>query len=194
MKQALGNMLRFVAVVRRGESVSDRLAILTFPVLVVVVVLALAYACGIRVNTTPSLPLGLYRLTGKPPLRGDTVVFCLEAESFIRLSQERGYLGHGECPGGLLPLGKQVYALPGDVIGIEGGLISVNGAVLSGSQAKSHDSLGRVLPAPLLRPGAVPPGKVLALALRRPGSFDGRYFGLVSLDGLQAVRPICTIE
>lgn len=194
MKQAIGKALHFVAVIRRGESVADRLAILAFPMLVVVVVLALGYVLGFRVNTTPSLPLGLYRLTGKPPLRGDTVVFCLEAESFIRLSQERGYLGRGDCPGGLLPLGKQIYALPGDKIGIEGGLISVNGAVLPGSMAKSHDSLGRVLPAPLLEAGTVPPGKALALALQRPGSFDGRYFGLVSLEGLQTVRPVCTIN
>ena len=189
MKKALVNMRRFVAVVRKGESVADRLAILAFPMLVVLVVLALGYALGFRVNTTPSLPLGLYRLTGKPPQRGDVVVFCLEAESFIRLSQERGYLGHGECPGGLLPLGKQVYALPGDVIGIEGGMISVNGQALPGSAAKGQDSKGRVLPAPLLEAGTVPPGKALALALLRPGSFDGRYFGLVSLEGMQAVRP-----
>lgn len=194
MKQVIGKALHFVAVVRRGESVADRLAILAAPMLVAVVVLALGYVLGFRVNTTPSLPLGLYRLTGEPPERGDVVVFCLESDLFIKLSQERGYLGHGECPGGLLPLGKQVYALPGDVIGIEGGLISVNGAVLSGSQAKSHDSLGRVLPAPLLEAGTVPPGKALALALRREGSFDGRYFGLVSLDGMQAVRPIMVVE
>lgn len=194
MRKALGNMIRFVSVVRRGESVADRLAILAFPMLVVVVVLALGYVLGFRVNTTPSLPLGLYRLTGKPPLRGDTVVFCLEAESFIRLSQERGYLGRGECPGGLLPLGKQIYALPGDVIGIEGGEISVNGQTLPGSTAKSHDSRGRVLPAPLLEAGTVPPGKALALALQRPGSFDGRYFGLVSLEGMQAARQIMVVE
>lgn len=177
------------------------LARLMLPSLVVTVVLLGMgmYAGGYRLNITPSLPLGVYQLTGADPKLGDTVLFCLESAPFVRVSQERGYLGGSRwgspCPGGLLPLGKQLYALPGDNIGIEAdGSISINGRVIAGSAARRQDSRGRPIPAPLLQAGIVPPGRALALALRNPGSFDGRYFGLTSLVGMQVVRPVWIFE
>lgn len=177
------------------------LARLMLPSLVVTVVLLGVdmYAGGYRLNITPSLPLGVYQLTGADPKLGDTVLFCLESAPFVRVSQERGYLGGSRwgspCPGGLLPLGKQLYALPGDNIGIKAdGSISINGRVIAGSAARRRDSRGRPIPAPLLQAGIVPPGRALALALRNPGSFDGRYFGLTSLVGMQVVRPVWIFE
>ena len=83
----------------------------------------------------------------------------------------------------------------GDNIGIEAdGSISINGRVIAGSAARRQDSRGRPIPAPLLQAGIVPPGRALALALRNPGSFDGRYFGLTSLAGMQVVRPVWIFE
>lgn len=164
----------------------------------VCLVLVGAWWIGFRVNVTPSLPLGLYRITSDQVIaRGDIVLFCLESEPFIPLAKERGYLGYGgflgrgHCPEGLRPMGKVVYGLPGDVIGIEAdGTISVNSEMLAGSAARTQDSRGRALPASLLRSGVVPPGKILPLSLRIPGSFDGRYFGLVDLAGCRKLRSM----
>ena len=41
----------------------------------------------------------------------------------------------------------------------------------------------------VLPDGVIPPGMVLMLA-DHPGSFDGRYFGLVPLDALQRAKPV----
>lgn len=155
----------------------------------------LIWSAGFRVNLTASLPLGVYQLTDAEPKLGDTVFFCLESEAFINLAKAREYVGPGACPGGIRALGKEVYGLPGDNIGIEAdGSISINGRVIAGSAARRRDSRGRPIPAPLLQAGIVPPGRALALALRNPGSFDGRYFGLTSLAGMQVVRPVWIFE
>jgi type IV secretory pathway protease TraF len=50
------------------------------------------------------------------------------------------------------------------------------------------DSQGRALLSALPE-GIIPPGMALLLA-KHPGSFDGRYFGLVPLDALQRVKPV----
>lgn len=54
------------------------LARLMLPSLVVTVVLLGVdmYAGGYRLNITPSLPLGVYQLTGADPKLGDTVLSC----------------------------------------------------------------------------------------------------------------------
>jgi len=149
------------------------------------------WVAGFRINVTPSLPLGIYRLAG-PPTVGGPAFFCLESDEYIRLAEERGYAGAGFCPGGLRPLGKEVYGLPGDRIGFDHGLIVVNGQTLPGSTAKDKDRQGRAMPASLLRPGIIPRGKALMLSLHHSGSFDSRYFGLVPLAALRPMEPVIT--
>ena len=140
--------------------------------------LLLSWCAGLRVNLTPSLPIGIYALCPDTPGKGDAAAFCLEGE-FAEMARERGYLLAGSCPSGLRPLLKRVAGLPGDVIPYD---LSVRPA----------DSLGRALPSVPLQ-GVVPPGMALVLA-DHPGSFDSRYFGLVPLDALQRVKPLFLIH
>ena len=141
------------------------------------VLLILAFAAGLRLNATASLPRGLYLLCPGMPERGEYAAFCLSGE-FAELARERGYLQAGSCPSGLRPLLKRVAALPGD---------NVDTSALTLLAADSH---GRPLPS-ILHSGPVPSGMALLLA-DHPGSFDGRYFGLVPLNQLQRVRPLFT--
>ena len=142
----------------------------------VVLALLLLWCAGLRVNLTPSLPKGVYLICPGTAGKGDLVSFCLEGE-FAELARERGYLQTGSCPTGLRPLLKRVAGLPGDAI--------------PDLAVRPADSLGRALPSvPLV--SAVPSGMALMLA-DHPGSFDGRYFGLVPLDALQRVKPLFLI-
>src|SRR4051794_29191492 len=62
-----------------------------------------AWALGIRVNTSPSLPTGLYIASG-----GDgavIAVFC-PAEPYSSFALQRGYRTAGSCPDGGTPLMK----------------------------------------------------------------------------------------
>ena len=161
----------------------------------VLVMFSVVWACGYRVNVTSSLPLGLYRLTDERPQRGSIVFFCLESERFIKLARVREYAGPGTCPGALRALGKEVYGLPGDLVSIGAdGLISINHQIIPGSAARDVDSKGRPMPKPELTAGIIPAGQALTLSLHHQGSFDGRYFGLVSLHSLRQTRPVLTFK
>ena len=130
---------------------------------------------GLRINPTPSLPKGIYRITPGTPEKNDLVSFCLEGE-FAELALERGYLEPGSCPSGLRPLLKRLTGLPGDAV------------TPSSYPICLADSHGRSM-SPALTPGVVPPGMALVLA-DHPGSFDSRYFGFVPLESLQRVEPV----
>ena len=163
-----------------------------FAVIVIASSLFTLKLSGFVVNTTSSLPLGLYRATKEPIRRGMFATFCLEDGEFIRLAKERGYLSEGSCPGGIKPLGKEIFGLPGDEICLNDGLIAVNGKTIPLTKAKATDSHGRVMPMPQLKSGTIPKGYALLLSPRHAGGFDSRYFGLVRLSSLHPVRPVCT--
>src|SRR5262245_46549507 len=67
---------------------------------------------ALRVNVTPSLPLGLYRVIHLPVHQGALVEVC-PPQSLTSMALRRGYLGRGSCPGGARPLLKSALALPG---------------------------------------------------------------------------------
>lgn len=157
--------------------------------------LPLLHRAGLRFNPTPSLPKGIYRIAPGAPERGDLVAFCLESPVWTSLARERGYLGSGSCPSGLRPLLKRLVGLPGDAVTVTPDGIQIKSAAGSvgvwSAPGRSEDSMGRPLPESSLRVGVIPDGLALALA-GHPGSFDGRFFGLVPLAGMTRVVPVCT--
>src|SRR5439155_25992925 len=52
----------------------------------------------VRLNVSPSVPLGLYRMVDEPVERGVLVVACGPLTA-ARLARESGYLIRGSCPG-----------------------------------------------------------------------------------------------
>ena len=139
----------------------------------------LVHASGLRINPTPSLPKGVYRITPEhSPVdlaKGDLVSFCLHGE-FADLAKERGYLQAGSCDNGLRPLLKRLAGLPGE---------HIDAAALA---IRTVDSQGQPMPS-VLRSGVIPTGMALVLA-DHEGSFDSRYFWLGPLESLQRVEPV----
>lgn len=147
-------------------------------IVLAVLVLLFTWSAGYRINLTPSLPKGVYRVFPESydsSALGDLVSFCLDGE-FATLAGERGYLQPGSCPSGLRPLLKRVAGLPGDVVDV--GRLAL----------RPLDSMGRPVPS-VLQNGIIPSGMVLLMA-QHPGSFDGRYFGLVPLECLRRVEEV----
>ena len=70
---------------------NSRIRRVLFAVLWIVMVGLLVHASGLRINPTPSLPKGVYRIASGAPAKGDFVTFCLQGE-FAELARERGYL------------------------------------------------------------------------------------------------------
>ena len=78
-------------------------------------ILAGASALGVRINTTPSMPVGLWVVSGKSASRGAIVLACLTGPAATE-GKARGYVGPGSCPDHAEPLVKPVAAVAGDVV------------------------------------------------------------------------------
>lgn len=87
-------------------------------ILTLLAIVFIAQAVRLRINLTPSMPRGFYRLVPGKPVKGDLVSFCLHGK-FADLARKRGYLQAGSCSNGLRPLLKRLVAMPGDSIQIK---------------------------------------------------------------------------
>ena len=163
----------------------------------VLAVLAGAKGAGLRVNATPSMPLGLWRVAAdRAPLRrGEIVVVCPPDTAPVRTGAQRGYISSGGCPGGYVPLVKPVAAAAGDVVAVSPAGVAVNGQLVQGSAQLARDSAGRSLwPVPA---GAylVASGDVWLLSGHDPRSFDSRYFGPVPAVNVQGIAlPVWVLQ
>src|SRR5438477_66265 len=72
---------------------------------------------GIRINASPSLPIGLYSTSTNPG--AGLIEFC-PAEPFASLASSRGYRDRGTCPDGATPLMKPIVAQAGDTVDLSG--------------------------------------------------------------------------
>lgn len=132
---------------------------------------------GIRINFTPSEPLGLWRILplDRDPVVGDMVFVCLPRSALVDEARARGYLHRGLCVSGYAPLIKTVVAVAGQQVEIVQ-TVRIDGEEISHSVLAGLDGMGRpLIPA---RSGRIPSGYVF-LHSPYPGSWDSRYFGSV---------------
>jgi conjugative transfer signal peptidase TraF len=145
---------------------------------------------GIRINTSPSLPLGLYRVTSE--VQESLVEFC-PAEPFASLAIERGYRNRGTCPDEAAPLLKPVVARVGDFVYLSGRGMEVNGRLLPNTAPLAVDTKGRPLVHWQFGRYAVPLGKLWVASSYNGRSFDSRYFGPVPVRSVrERLRPLLT--
>ncbi len=169
------------------------LTVLWIGAAVVTGLLALGYLGGLRINLTPSYPLGIWRIVplDREVAVGDLVMICPPPTSAFTLARQRGYLRSGLCPGWQSPLIKTVAATQGQRVEIAGA-VSVDDVPLAGSELRAADAEGRAL-LPFAG-GVVPPGHVF-LHSDFAGSYDSRYFGPVPAAGvLGLAHPVLTIH
>ena len=174
----------------------DRRRIVTLLVAVSVAVatsVLVAAVFGLRLNTTPSEPLGLWRIVplDRPAQVGDRLFVCLPRTAPFEEARRRGYLRFGLCPGWQGPLIKQVAARGGAHIAV-GRSVTIDDVPLPNSTLRTRDGEGRAL-APFVG-GVVPMGAVF-LHSGFEGSYDSRYFGPVPLAGvLGRAVPLFTFD
>jgi conjugative transfer signal peptidase TraF len=156
-----------------------------------------AHSAGLRVNESPSLPIGIWRVSpaGRDLRRDDIVSFCPPDTAAFREARGRGYVGKGVCEGGYEPLLKPVAAITGDrVNGTDDG-ISINGHLITSSKSLNLDGLGRTLPSPGTIDTTVPRGEVWVISSYNPLSFDSRYFGPIPISSIEGLaRPLFVLD
>ncbi|MDR4516168.1 MAG: conjugative transfer signal peptidase TraF [Nitrosomonas sp.] len=149
---------------------------------------------GFYINTTPSLPVGLYRIVDEPVLKGAYVAFCPPQRDVFDWAVIRGYINPGNCPGGYSQLLKHVHAVAGDAVLIDETGITVNGQWLPNSAPLSTDAYGAALPQYRFN-AALGESEYLLLSDMNPHSFDARYFGVIDRAQIvHVVRPVFTFN
>lgn len=145
---------------------------------------------GIRINTSPSLPIGLYHTTSDQKAR--LVEFC-PIEPFGSLAIARGYRDRGVCADGAAPLLKPIVARPGDVITLSERGIEVNGKFLPNTAPLATDTKGRPLSPWRFGRYTVEPDDVWVASSYNRRSFDSRYFGPVRISSIrERLLPLLT--
>jgi conjugative transfer signal peptidase TraF len=146
---------------------------------------------GIRFNSSPSLPVGLYIVTTDE--HANLVEFC-PSEPFASLSIARGYRDQGVCADGAAPLLKPVVASAGDFVELSPTGISVNGRFLRNTAPLSKDSKGRQLQPWAFGRYTVARGTVWVASSYHPRSFDSRYFGPLPTSAIRHhLKPLFTL-
>lgn len=164
----------------------------TFAALPSLGLVAAAYAFGVRLNLSPSIAPGLYRVTNGPIERGATVIVCLPP-ALSAVARSRGYISAGSCPDGNAPIGKRIAAVAGDTVVVAPSALSVNGRRLPNTRRLSTDHRGERLPHVPDGRYLVPLGQVWLVSTYSARSFDSRYFGPLPLGTVvNRVRPIIT--
>jgi conjugative transfer signal peptidase TraF len=133
---------------------------------------------GVRINTSSSLPLGLYLRTHESA--ATLVEFC-PAEPFASFSRDRGYRVAGlACSDRAVPLLKPVIAHAGDGVEVSAAGIAVNGHLLPNTSPLRRDAAGRPLTPWPSGFYVVSPGFVWVASTYNMGSYDSRYMGPVN--------------
>jgi conjugative transfer signal peptidase TraF len=161
--------------------------------LAVIVIVVGAWLGDLRLNLTPSEPLGLWRIVplDRPAVAGDLVFICPPAGAVSAFGLERGYFRRGLCAGGTAPLIKTVAATAGSRVLVDADVV-IDGVLLPRSRLSPTDVEGRSLsPWP---GGVVQPGQIF-LHSSFAGSYDSRYFGPVPAAGLLGLaRPVLVFD
>jgi conjugative transfer signal peptidase TraF len=144
---------------------------------------------GARINTSYSLPLGIYIRTDDS--HAPLIEFC-PVEPFAAESSRRGYRTRGSaCPDGAVPLLKPVVAVAGDVVALAADGIRVNGKLLPKTAPLFRDSAGRSLHPWPFGSYVVEKGTVWVASTYNRGSYDSRYMGPIQTAQIRArLRPL----
>lgn len=137
-------------------------------------------------NASASVPIGLYSLNPPDDLSVGDLVAVMPDKPLADLMVERGYIGRD------VPLLKHIAALPQQEVCRTGNTVTVDAMPVG--EALGRDRMGRQLP---VWQGCrhLAEGDVFLMNLDVRESFDGRYFGPVSVRGvIGKATPLCTDE
>lgn len=153
-------------------------------------VVAVFRKIGVRFNLSPSLPIGLYVARGREqfaiPGRNALVLVCLPRE-LAAFGRARGYLPRGGCADGSAPVGKPVFAIPGDTVAVTPLGISRDNAIAPNTRALRRDHNGQPLTRVPDGRYPVPAGLLWLVSSYSDRSWDSRYYGPVPISAVTGV-------
>jgi conjugative transfer signal peptidase TraF len=148
---------------------------------------------GLRFNSTPSVPVGIYQTASN----GNLVSFCVK-EPYASLALKRGYRHHSNfqaCPDHGEPLLKSIVAVSGDRVSLSPMGVWVNGRKLRNSAPLRLDSGGRTLPGYPFGTYVTGSGQAWVINQYNAKSFDSRYYGPILVSDIREhLTPVLVWE
>lgn len=156
-------------------------------------VVVLSGLLGVRINTTGSIPKGIY-ITSKHPIeKNQYVIFCPPPSELFDEAKQRGFFSSGVCPNNYGYMMKRVAAASGDTIAILDDGVYVNGERLPNSTPLRKDGRKADLPYIRIKQNTLKKDELLLMADNDPTSWDSRYYGVIQKNQIQsAIIPIWT--
>ncbi|MGL5291357.1 MAG: conjugative transfer signal peptidase TraF [Vibrionaceae bacterium] len=148
---------------------------------------AISYAIGVRINTSKSIPVGLYWVTDTPLEKGAYVLFCPPETEIFAIAKKRNYIAGGFCSGDYGYMMKKILAVKNDLVTVADDGVFVNKKRLPHSQPIQYDAAGRKLPNYRLNRYSLKGSELLLMSDSSDSSFDGRYFGPIERSQVKGV-------
>lgn len=149
------------------------------------------HIAGARINTSKSIPLGLYWTSTSPVEKGAYVLLCPPDTAEFSEARKRGYLATGFCLGGYGYMMKRILGAGGDTVSFADDGVRVNEQLLALSAPLPVDFAGRQLPRYRASWIVLGNSQVLLMSDVSGTSFDARYFGPV--DSTQIVTVLLPV-
>ena len=152
----------------------------------VVGIAAAALAAGFRINLSPSMPKGVYRLVqcdqraGRDAAVGELVAIDTKAASSnaaLAFFRAQGWLSTSGRPDDLLM--KKIVAIGGDEVTEVAGRLCVNGRPLPSAASRRQRAVGNLVLPSVELPRQLKEGEVWLSSDHERG-IDSRYFGAVA--------------
>lgn len=155
---------------------------------------SVAYALELHVNWTDSMPRGLYQRVDPALVRGEWVAVCLDGKA-ARIARERAYVIAGSCASGLIPIVKNIAAIPGDRVALEHDGVRINGERLEASEIRDRDRRGEPLEHAPEDEFVLAEDHYWVMGAKLELSWDSRYFGPIRRGQIVGgARPVWTFE
>lgn len=149
--------------------------------------ISVIYLFHLHINTSLSMPTGIYRAVSQPIIKNSLVAVCLPQAS-AQFGKQRGYLGSGECIENTEPVLKQVVAVGGDEVQVTAQGIWINNHLLPHSKVLTQDEQGRPLASQVFNiRKKLTANQFWLYGTASPKSWDSRYYGPIEYAAVRTV-------
>lgn len=148
----------------------------------------LFFTMGGMVNSSSSIPPGLYWAVDKPIAKDRYIAFCPPNRPEFKQALDSGLIGSGNCPEKFGKILVKVAAKARDVVTINSQGITVNDNLLPQSQPRAEIPVSSVTK---LERYPLKPNEIVVISETKDAPFDSRYFGLLDVNQIDSVvEPI----
>jgi conjugative transfer signal peptidase TraF len=148
------------------------------------------FTMGGIVNTSSTIPTGLYKKVDEPLAIGKIVVFCPPNKAEFQAARDRGTIKPGSCPDNFDNMMLKVAAKYKNKVTINDSGVTVNDVLYPQSKPLAQDGEGRAMPRLKLDNYELKENEVLLMSDSNDAPLDGRYFGVIDVGQVDSViRP-----